>query len=286
MQETPERPDVSSRAVRQTALYGALHLVFWQVAPRVRDERLVSVLVATVIALVLAVLVTASAARSMRSLRSVLAVACVSAAIVVPVRVLYAWGRVVPPWGWVLAVPGASELAFMLLGASIGVLLGRLLRSANMIPPAAGALALVDVYTVLLGGPVQQVLHSSTEAARRVTEVMTAKLPTPTTGAAPIVVVGFADFVFMAFFVSAMCRFLGDRIGYGKTVGPLAVILSLYMGVVLLTGWSLPALVPMAAVVLIRHWRRFEYSRSERFALLYAGLIALAVLGAAVWLTR
>ncbi|HEV2472271.1 MAG TPA: hypothetical protein VGS41_06375, partial [Chthonomonadales bacterium] len=47
--------------------------------------------------------------------------------------------------------------------------------------------------------------------------------------------------------------------------------------------WSaLPALVPIAVVVIGAHWRRFKYERSEAFALLYAGIIVVAALSAAI----
>src|SRR5438477_524299 len=81
----------------------------------------------------------------------------------------------------------------------LGVLLSRLLRSANMIPPVAAVLALVDIWTVLLGGPVQKAIESQTPASKAVVSAMTVPLPSaPKTGAAPFVVVGFADFLFAA----------------------------------------------------------------------------------------
>ncbi len=287
----PVKPDTIEGARKQSpwrsaAIYSIAYLLFWQVAPRVRDERLVTVIVATILSLVLVVLVTASAARAMRSVPSALGIAAVSAACILPLRVLYAMGTLVPPWSWMLLVPGLPELVFILFGAAIGVLLSRLMRSANMVPPAAAALAIVDMWTVLLGGPVQQLMTSQTATAQKVTQAMTVRLPAPTSGAAPIAVVGFADFVFMAFFVAAMCRFVGDTAGYGRTVRPLALVLALYMLLVLLTGWSLPALVPMALVVLAVHRRSFRYERHERFALLYAGLLLVAMMAASVWLMR
>ena len=54
--------------------------------------------------------------------------------------------------------------------------------------------------------------------------------------------------------------------------------LAAYMAVVALAGLALPALVPMAAVLIGMNIRRFRYERSELFALLYAGLIVAGVL--------
>ena len=262
------------------------YMAFWQVAPRVRDERFLTVIASTIVSLVLVVYVSASAARSLRRVTAMAAVGLASASVIVPLRVMLASGRLPAPWHWVVAVPGLAELTFILFGVSVGAALSLILRSANMIPPVAGVLALVDIWTVLLGGPVQRAMESAAPSAQRLTEAMTVRLPAPTSGAAPMAVVGFADFVFIAFFVAAMCRFEGDAVGYGGTVRPLAVVLAAYMVVVLLTGWPLPALVPMAAVVLTVHWRRFRYSRSEALALVYAGALVVLLLGGVIWLAR
>jgi len=289
MSETTTQQTVetaSERHWRAPVLYSIAYLLFWQIAPRFHDDRIGAVILATIISLVLVVLITASAARSMRTTWAALLTALITAAIVLPLRIQFAAGVIVAPWIWILFIPGLADLTFVLFGAAFGVLLSRLLRSANMVPPAAAALALVDIWTVLLGGPVQRVMTSTSASAQRVAQAMTVQLPAPTSGAAPIAVVGFADFVFMAFFVGAMCRFLGDAIGYSRTIGPMAAVLALYMVVVLLTGWSLPALLPMALVVIAVHWRRFHYERSEIFALLYAGLLLLALMAGSVWLTQ
>jgi hypothetical protein len=55
---------------------------------------------------------------------------------------------------------------------------------------------------------------------------------------------------------------------------------------VALTGISLPALVPIAVVVIGMNIRRFRYERSEAFALLYAGLIVAAVLAGRLILAK
>jgi len=266
--------------------YSALYLLFWLIAPRIPDARMLTVVASTIVSLTLLVLVTAATARALQSTWSALTLAVLAAAASVPLRALYAMNLLIPPWAWLLKVPGAPDLAFVLLGAAVGVLLSRLLRSANMIPPAAAALAVVDIWTVLLGGPVQNVMQRGTQQAQRTVEAMTVRLPAPTTGAAPIAVVGFADFLFMAFFVAALCRFAGDKIGYRRTVPSLIVLLSAYMVVVLVTGWSLPALVPMAVVVVALHWRQFRYERSELFAMLYAAILVVALIAAGVFLLR
>ena len=71
--------------------------------------------------------------------------------------------------------------------------------------------------------------------------------------------------------------------GAADVLGVLAAVLSLYMLYVLATGTPLPALVPIAAVIISMNLRRFRYERAEAFALFYAGLIILAVFGFLAW---
>lgn len=279
-QQQPKSPDRSGPlgAVWPIAAY----LVYWQIAPRIRDDRIGTVLISTLISLALVVMLTGALGRTVRSLRGALILTLCAAAAVVPLRAMAAFGFMVPPWRWIMVIPGLAELGFIGLGAGCGILLSRVLRDVNMVPPVAAVLALVDLWTVTMGGPVHQIMTSESPGAQKVAEAMTVKLPAPTSGAAPIAVVGFADFLFIAFFTAAMCRFAGDREGYRRTVWPLTIVLSLYMLVVLITGMRLPALVPMAVVVVAAHWRRFHYARSEAFALLYAGLVIAAIIFGAV----
>ena len=66
----------------------------------------------------------------------------------------------------------------------------------------------------------------------------------------------------------------------------LCGLLVVYMGVVAIFGTPLPALVPIAAVVIGMNLKRFKYERQEAFAMLYAGLILLGVLGFMMFKSR
>src|SRR5207244_2528136 len=75
-------------------------------------------------------------------------------------------------------------------------------------------------------------------------------------------------------------RFVPTRAAYLRTLYGLVGILCVYMLIVLFKDMNLPALLPMAVLVIAIHWRHFHYERSELFALLYAALfIALIALG-------
>ena len=88
--------------------------------------------------------------------------------------------------------------------------------------------------------------------------------------------VGFADFLFIALFFACFQRF---GIPSRRTFQVLGGVLAFYMLLVALTGLPLPALVPIAVVIIGMNLRQFRYERSEGFALLYAGLIVAAVAG-------
>ena len=60
--------------------------------------------------------------------------------------------------------------------------------------------------------------------------------------------------------------------------------LSAYMLLVHFSGLSLPALLPLAVVMLALHWRYFQYSRSEVFALLYAAARTMVAEDPSEWI--
>jgi hypothetical protein len=303
MGETPTSPDLPSPPAdpyapgvhapterlpgwAATLLIGLGYLLFWQITLRMRTDSLGAILTSTIIALGIILWFAARFARSFRTPTALVINSLVAAATIIPLQVAVVTGRPLYPWAWLVTVPGLPHLLTVWLAASLGGLLSFLLRGANMIPPVAAVLALVDIWTVLLGGPVQQVMESENRTARAITQVMTVPLPRPAPrGASPIpapLVVGFADFFFIAFFVAGISRFVPEPRVYRRMVAVLIGVLCGYMLVVFFTQWSLPALVPMAVVMLALHWRHFHYQRSEAFALLYAGLF-IAVIAGAFW---
>jgi hypothetical protein len=267
-------------------LIGAGYLAYWQVVPRIKSGELWVVLLSTLISLSLAVWLAAQIARSQSGSRSVLIGLAVTAACIIPLKTSVAWRQPLAPWTLLAAVPGLPDVLFIWFGACLGALLSRLLRGLNLVPPVAAALALVDIWTVLLGGPVQQIMQSDNPVAKAATQAMTVPLPRPevvANSAMPFQMqVGFADFLFIAFFVAALTRFVPEARAYRQTLASLVVTLALYMGIVIYWSIDLPALLPMAAVVLAVNWRRFQYTRSEKFAMAYA-LVAVGTIVFAFW---
>lgn len=260
-------------------------LAFWQVAPRLRADSVGAVIISTVVSLSLIVWFVAQVARALRTARAIVLNGILAAGFVLPLRIMAGSGRIIAPWNILPHIPGLPDLLFVWFAACIGTSLSRLLRGANMIPPVAAVLALVDTWTVLLGGPVQRIMQSANPMARAITKAMTVTLPGPRAGASPIqisTIVGFADFLFIAFFIAAVVRFVELSGAYRSTTRATIAVLSIYMIVINFTGWSLPALVPLAVVMIALHWRHFHYDRSEAFALLYAVLF-IVVIAAGFW---
>lgn len=266
-------------------LAAAAYPVFWQVVRRIHTDSEGAILVSTIASLAIIISFTAYFARAARSTRVLLAHAIVSAGLALPLRLVLA-GHPSSRAAAILMGTGIPDLLFVWFAASIGSALSLLIRAANMIPPVAAVLALVDIWTVLLGGPVHRIMVSPNRVAQAVTRAMTVELPAPSAGAAPIQpisVVGFADFLFIAFFVAAVCRYLPAPRTFARTLNALIVVLCAYMLLVHVTGWVLPALLPMAVVMIALHWRHFHYNRSEAFALAYAGIF-IALIATGFWL--
>ncbi len=293
----PERPQAlqlppaeRSRAARVSITLAIAYLAFWQITPRIPVNSLGVVLLTTLMSLALAVWLPAQLARSSYAPSRLVIHLVVAALLIVPL--MFAARGVGPhlPWSAVVAVPGLSGVLVIWLAATGGSLLALIVRSINMLPPIAAVLALVDIWTVFLGGPVQKIMESNSPIAQTVTRAMTVPLPAPkpvSGSAAPYnVAVGFADFLFIAFFVSSVTRFVPDRRTYRRLVVVLVALLCAYMLVVFKWGIAMPALVPMAVVMLALHWRHFRYERSEVFALLYAALVIGAIVAIFWWRSR
>jgi hypothetical protein len=264
-----------------------IYLAFWQIAPRIPLSSIGAVAVSTIISLALGIWLPAQLGYKLRdSPKMALANLGCTVLVAMPIMAMAVLRhRIVFPWSVVVAVPGLPFAAIIWFAGSAGALLSFLVRGANMIPPIAAVLALVDIWTVLFNGPVQRMMMSDSPTAHSVTAVMTVPLATTrqAEGARPMGgLIGFADFLFVAFFTAAIGRFAGDRRTYLRSLYGLIGVLSAYMLVVMFREISLPALVPIAVTMIALHWRQFHYERSELYALVYAALF-IALIAAGFW---
>lgn len=274
-------------ALGAAVAYFFLHLV----TPHIPASTLNAVGLTTFLSLVLILLFTATAARAMRSLPLVLVQLFLAAALTVPQAVLSVFPdasflsfmrhpALLRFYGALMAVPGLYGLLLVWLAVCFGALLSRLFREFKMLLPVGVTLALVDLYVVFGGGLVRQAESGKSEVAAMAMSALTVQLPAhrPTGGAAPMLLaVGFADFLFIAMFFACFARF---GIPSRNILVALIFTLVLYMTLVVITGLSLPALIPIAVVCLGMNLRHFRYQRAEAFALLYAGLLVVAILTA------
>ncbi|MCW3051478.1 MAG: hypothetical protein JWN14_648 [Chthonomonadales bacterium] len=271
---------------------GIVDLLFWPIVRAIPSGSMVLVGITTLISLFLVLLFTVRMARAIRSPRAILLNLLLSFLVLLPSLVPIfvnltpawtGWGALLPYWktyrNGFRAISGLDTLLLIWLATSLGAAISRLVREFKLLLPMGVALAMVDLYTVFGGGVVDTAISGKNTMAKVAMNALTAQLPTmqPIKGAAPFVLnIGFADFLFIAVFFACFVRF---DIPSRRTFQVLFVTLFLYMTVVFLGGPPLPALVPVAAVVVGMNWRRFRYERSEAFALFYVGLILSGILG-------
>ena len=177
-------------------------------------------------------------------------------------------------------IPGLQGLLLIWLAVSLGVLLSRLVREMKLLLPIAVVLALVDLYVVFGGGLVTQANTGKSVIAQQAMKSLTVPL-TPRVktkkGVAPPpqLAVGFADYLFTAVFFACFFRF---SIPSRKTFIWLCGVLCGYLLIVQIFRVDLPALVPIAVVVIGRNLKQFRYEAQEKRDLLIAGCVVLVIM--------
>lgn len=252
----------------------------------------------SLVSLVITLTYTVALARSPRSLRSQIFALVLSAAIVLPFMSLpflrfttqgqLTTARHVFEFYRSLfqAAPGVRGFLVMTLAVSLGVVLSRMVREIKILLPIAVVLALIDLYVVFGGGLVSQANSGKAPAAQAAMTMLTVSLlpKSPAGVSAPHpLAVGFADYLFIALFFACFARF---QVPSRRTFVLLCGILCTTMGVVILGRLDLPALIPIAVVVIGSHIDSFRYRRDEAFAMLYAGLLVVAILAGLVFMSH
>lgn len=158
----------------------------------------------------------------------------------------------------------------------LGALLASLLREKNILIPVAIFLIAWDIFLVLSPiGFTKQFMAAVPKALPQAGLVIPKSAPTgqklATFTSAASAYVGPADLVFLGTFFLAMYRF---GMKPEKTFRIMVPVLIAYLIGVLITGISLPALVPMGLVVLLVNKDEFKLSRDEWIA---TGVVAAAM---------
>jgi hypothetical protein len=173
----------------------------------------------------------------------------------------------------------AREVYFIVAAVGLGVLLANAIRERNILLPAAVFAAFADYFMVHYGTVHAQLNRGA--AGQKVISAMSAHVPR-LHHHLPVLTVGMADFVFLAFFFACVFRF---DLNLGGTFVALFILLTLSLFFVALVG-PIPALAPMALGFVVVNFRRFRLSKSEMQAMGAAGALVLFLALAAIFFTR
>jgi hypothetical protein len=154
-----------------------------------------------------------------------------------------------------------------------GSLVALLVRTANMLGPVCAVVAMIDIWGVLFGGIVAQMI----EKAPALTEKMTASAPA--IGAATAskfviqpVQIGMGDYLFLGLVFAALHA---HNLNWRTTLRWMIGLIVFALWLILAGVPHLPGLLFIGLATAIPNWKYFEYSREEKFALLYAGVFVL-----------
>ena len=187
------------------------------------------------------------------------------------------------PVGLFVAVSQAGLLIWCL---GLAAALSLAIRDRNMLVPMAIFLALFDIWLVFVPeGPVGRIARGNQTQLAQIAFSVPKPAAAPTTGApTPLAYIGPADFLFMAMFFCAICRF---NLRYAATGRWMVPVLAGYLALALLTPdvsigpirlGALPALVPIAAVVMAVNAREFKLTKDEKQTTIALALIGIGLL--------
>lgn len=305
LDSTSDNQEVTARRQGYLALSVAiLLLALYQVSQKLPSNQW-TILLTTFLSLPITIVFAVAAARSMSNRRTLVGCSLLSLCLFLPVslgRVLIAADPAllktpfIPVLRIVLiiygAVPGMGPLLLIVAAAVVGVLVSTLVKEMKILLPMAVVLALMDLWVVFGGGLVHTATHAPPQkaaVAKTAMHAFSAALPSvkpPARGAEPLAYsVGFADYLFISLFFACFSRFRLDEKRILATQVVLVSMLTIYMGLVYALGSDLPALVPIAFVIVAMNLKAFRYTRSEMFALAYAAVFMVALLAGFRWLS-
>ncbi len=171
-----------------------------------------------------------------------------------------------------------QDLALLGAATFAGTLLARLIRHANMIGPVGAAIALIDIWGVLFGGIVSQLMTN--EATKPLADKAMAAGPTlggasakQTGFSIALPAIGVGDFLFMALLLSVLVNLSMNWRTSARLMWVL--ICGALLAIQFLPFPALPGLLFIGAAAVLPNWKFFKFTRDEQFALLYAGFFVL-----------
>lgn len=174
-----------------------------------------------------------------------------------------------------IAVSTFTDLSLLVAAVCVGNVASRMLKSPNMLGPVCGVIALIDIWGVLFGGIVAQMMEKTPEiAAKAMTHGPQIGAATASRYAIPMPHIGVGDYLFLGLLFGALLWHGLNWRGAVNWVVPLVCVALLAIALGVLP--ALPGLLFIALGVAIPNRKAFTYTRDEKFALLYAaGFVAI-----------
>jgi hypothetical protein len=180
-----------------------------------------------------------------------------------------------------LYVSTIQDLALISVASFAGAMLARGIRYPNMLGPIGAIIALIDIWGVLFGGIVSQML------ANKATQPLAARAMTngPQIGAAheaatgfslPLPSIGIGDFLFISLL---LCALVNLKMNWRTAAWLMGVFVTLALVAITRLPWvpALPGLLFIGAGAVLPNFKYFSYTRDERFALMWAGLLVIVL---------
>jgi len=181
------------------------------------------------------------------------------------------------PWGFIPSFVIRNALTDAALTSSavfLGALVARpLIRTPNMLGPICGIIALIDIWGVMFGGIVAQLLTKAPDvASRAMTHGPAAGIATKSHYVIGLPSVGIGDYLFLGILFAALSIHQLNVRGAWRWVWPLMTVALL---AVMFQVGALPGLLFIGLGVAIPNRKYFQYTREEKFALLYASIFVV-----------
>jgi hypothetical protein len=165
-----------------------------------------------------------------------------------------------------------------LMGAAIfgGGIVARMIKAPNMLGPICGAIALVDIWGVLFSGPVAQIIEKSPEIAHKAMPSLPAAgaLSKNAHFAIPPLQIGVGDYLFLGLLFAAL-HF--NNMNWRGTARLAVPFIFVTLMAVFFFDWNLPGLPAISLAVAIPNWKYFQFTRDEKIAMLWAGLLVIVL---------
>jgi hypothetical protein len=170
-----------------------------------------------------------------------------------------------------LAISTFTDLSLLALAVCAGLIASRLIRAPNMLAPICAVIALIDVWGVLFGGIVAQLMEKTPQIAQKaMTQGPQIGAATASRFAIPMPHIGVGDYLFLGLLFGVLAwHNLNWRAAMAWTIPLVSVaLLAISFGLIP----ALPGLLFIALGVAIPNLKTLSYTREEKFAMLYAGV--------------